>query len=102
MLEAFGNAFRIKELRTKLLITAGLLAVCRVGVFIPVPGVNFNWIKGFIERSAGGEPGGIASFLNLADMFNHPMGIVATPEGRVYIVDTHHHKIQRYVLGAKQ
>jgi len=69
VLEAFGNALRIKELRTKLLITAGLLAVCRVGVFIPVPGVNFNWIKGFIERSAGGEPGGLASFLNLADMF---------------------------------
>jgi len=40
VLEALKNALRIGELRTKLLITAALLIVFRIGSFIPVPGVD--------------------------------------------------------------
>lgn len=37
-----ANLFKIKEIRTKILITLGLLLVYRVGSFIPLPGVNFS------------------------------------------------------------
>ncbi len=40
MLGALANALRIHDLRKKILYTALLLAVYRVGSFIPVPGVN--------------------------------------------------------------
>ncbi|MEW6229917.1 MAG: preprotein translocase subunit SecY [Bacillota bacterium] len=40
MLGALASAFRIHDLRKKILYTALLLAVYRIGSFIPVPGVN--------------------------------------------------------------
>jgi preprotein translocase subunit SecY len=35
-----ANLFKIPEIRTKILITLGLLFVYRIGFFIPLPGVN--------------------------------------------------------------
>ena len=46
MLSAFGNAFRIPDLRAKLLVVIGLLAVYRLGVFIPTPGVDAQALQG--------------------------------------------------------
>ena len=46
MLSAFGNAFRIPDLRVKLLVVIGLLAVYRLGVFIPTPGVDAQALQG--------------------------------------------------------
>ena len=40
MLEALRNALRIPDLRKKILYTAALLAVARIGAYIPVPGVD--------------------------------------------------------------
>lgn len=40
MLGALASAFRIPDLRKKIFYTALLLAVFRIGSFIPVPGVN--------------------------------------------------------------
>ena len=40
MLEAVRNAFRLPDLRQKLLITFGLLAFYRLAANIPLPGVN--------------------------------------------------------------
>ena len=40
MLDTLANAFRIPELRRRILITFVLLCVCRIGVFIPVPGAD--------------------------------------------------------------
>lgn len=36
------NLFKIAEIRTKILITLGLLLVYRIGFFIPLPGVNLD------------------------------------------------------------
>jgi len=71
VLEAFANALRIKELRNKLIITALLLMVCRLGIFIPIPGVDFSKIKALIEmaeQGAGNDP--LRRVLGLADMFS--------------------------------
>jgi preprotein translocase subunit SecY len=49
MLSAFGNAFRIPDLRAKLLVVMGLLAVYRLGVFIPTPGVDAQALQGQLQ-----------------------------------------------------
>jgi preprotein translocase subunit SecY len=56
--KAFGNIAKIPDLRRKFLITLGLLAICRVGVFVPVPGVDLQKIKALIERYSQGDAGG--------------------------------------------
>lgn len=40
MMETLKNAFKIQDLRKKILFTIGLLAVYRIGCAIPVPGVD--------------------------------------------------------------
>jgi preprotein translocase subunit SecY len=58
---AFGNLFRIQELRKRLGYTLLLLAVYRVGVFVTAPGVNREVMKKYIQTSGG--------FLNLLNLF---------------------------------
>jgi len=53
MLAAFGNAFRIPDLRTKLLIVMGLLAVYRLGVFVPTPGVDAEALRNQLVGQGG-------------------------------------------------
>ncbi len=67
MLDTLGNAFRIPELRRRILITVVLLAACRIGVFIPVPGADVAALARFFENA--GRSGG-APLLNLANMFS--------------------------------
>ena len=40
MFETLKNAFKNKEVRTKILITIGLLFLYRLGCWIPIPGIN--------------------------------------------------------------
>ena len=42
MWQTIVNAFKIKEVRRKILITIGLLFIYRLGCYIPVPGAHFN------------------------------------------------------------
>jgi len=44
MLEALANAFRVPDLRKKILFTIGIIALYRVGAHIPVPGVSREMI----------------------------------------------------------
>ena len=53
MLEGFANAPRIPELRKRLLFTAGALAIYRLGVAIPTPGINTEALKSFFEQAGG-------------------------------------------------
>jgi preprotein translocase subunit SecY len=52
------NIWRVKELRNKILFTLGLLAIYRIGFYVPVPGVDQASMTG------SGSPGG-----DLSDMF---------------------------------
>ena len=58
---AFGNLFRIQELRKRLGYTLLLLSVYRIGVFVTAPGVNREVMKKHIQSSGG--------FLNLLNLF---------------------------------
>jgi preprotein translocase subunit SecY len=40
MLGALANAWRVPELRRKLMFTAALIAAYRLGAFVPLPGIN--------------------------------------------------------------
>ncbi len=63
MLESFKSAFKVSELRTKLLYTLGMIFIFRLGAHIPVPGVNIDrfaelvnsgMIFGFFDIISGG------------------------------------------------
>lgn len=45
MIETFKNAFKIKEIRTKILLTIMLVFIYRLGCYIPVPGISTAGIQ---------------------------------------------------------
>ena len=49
MLEAVINAFKIPDIRRKILFTIGILVIFRIIASIPVPGVNQDELETFIE-----------------------------------------------------
>ena len=51
MLEAVRNAFRLPDLRQKLLITFGLLTFYRLAANIPLPGVDHNALASIFEQN---------------------------------------------------
>src|SRR5208283_5336011 len=62
MLEKFANIFRIPDLRKRVLFTLGLLAVYRLGAFIPTPGINADALAQYFNMNSG-------SLLGLGDLF---------------------------------
>jgi preprotein translocase subunit SecY len=56
-----ANAWRVPELRRRLLFTAGVLAVYRFGSFVPAPGVN----QSQLSQLFGGGGNGVLGLLNL-------------------------------------
>jgi preprotein translocase subunit SecY len=55
------NAWRVPELRRRLLFTAGILALYRLGAWIPAPGVDPAKVEEYLDRQGGT----ILSLLNL-------------------------------------
>jgi preprotein translocase subunit SecY len=62
MLEKFLNIFRIPDLRKRVLFTLGILAVYRLGAFIPTPGINTTQLALLFNSQNG-------SALGLMDLF---------------------------------
>jgi preprotein translocase subunit SecY len=52
MLKTLQNAWKVSDLRRKILITLGLLAVYRAGIFIPVPGVNVAAVAKLVDSGS--------------------------------------------------
>jgi preprotein translocase subunit SecY len=63
MFEKFFNIFRIPDLRNRVLFTAALLAVYRLGSQLPTPGVNSKLLEQFFNMQGG-------SALGLLNMFS--------------------------------
>ncbi len=55
----FGKA---KDLQNRILFTIGLLIVYRLGTFIPIPGIDHDSLRQFVEQTQGG-------ILGIANMF---------------------------------
>jgi preprotein translocase subunit SecY len=62
MLRAFVNAFKIPDLRRKLLFTLGIIAIYRIGGWIPIPGVEVELLR---DAVGGGAAGGIVGIINV-------------------------------------
>ena len=62
MLKTILNAFSVADIRKKLAFTAAMLALYRLGAYIPAPGVDVEAVKE-IQNSFGGS--GVLGFLNL-------------------------------------
>ena len=62
MFEKFANIFRIPDLRKRILFTLGLLAVYRLGAFIPTPGINADALAQYFNANS-------SSLLGLGDLF---------------------------------
>jgi preprotein translocase subunit SecY len=62
MLRTILNAFGVAEIRKKLAFTAAILALYRLGAYIPAPGVDINAVKE-IQSNFGGS--GVLGFLNM-------------------------------------
>jgi preprotein translocase subunit SecY len=56
------NSVRIPEIRKKLLFTAAMLALYRVGSYIPAPGINTHAVKQISDNFGGSN---VLGFLNL-------------------------------------
>jgi preprotein translocase subunit SecY len=62
MFEKFANIFRIPDLRKRVLFTLAMLAVYRLGAFIPTPGIDADALANYFNLHSG-------SALGLADLF---------------------------------
>ena len=63
MLSWLANAWRVPELRRRLLFTAFILSVYRLGSFLPAPGVDSAQIQSFFNNNGG-------SILGLLNLFS--------------------------------
>ena len=61
MFSWLANAWRVPELRRRVLFTAFILAIYRLGSWIPAPGVNASAIEDYFR----GQSGTVLSLLNL-------------------------------------
>ncbi len=61
MLSWLANAWRVPELRHRVLFTALILAIYRFGAWVPAPGVDADQVKG----SLSGQGGTVLGLLNL-------------------------------------
>ena len=57
MVEKFLNIFRIPDLRKRVLFTLGILAVYRLGAWIPTPGTNTTLISRMFDLQGGSALG---------------------------------------------
>ncbi|MFH1418259.1 MAG: preprotein translocase subunit SecY [Planctomycetota bacterium] len=68
MFRAFLNIFKVKDLRNKILFTLGLLAVYRIGFYVPVPGVDQAALTEYFKNLGTGG-GGIGQLTEYFAMF---------------------------------
>ncbi|MFH1199258.1 MAG: preprotein translocase subunit SecY [Candidatus Omnitrophota bacterium] len=65
MLSALANSFKIPDLKKRLIVTAGLLAVYRIGSFVPTPGINGAALAEFFSRIAKTQGGALFGIINM-------------------------------------
>jgi len=57
MVEKFLNIFRIPDLRKRVLFTLGILAIYRLGAWLPTPGVNTTLLSQMFDQQSGSALG---------------------------------------------
>lgn len=69
MISAFTNTWKIPELRDRILFTMAMIVIVRLGVHVPLPGINMEVINDYLEfrkKDADGMAGGgVGAILNV-------------------------------------
>jgi preprotein translocase subunit SecY len=65
MLQAFINIWRVVELRNKILFTLGMLAIYRIGSFIPLPGVDQTALREWAQNQSNSVAGTLINFVGM-------------------------------------
>ena len=65
MIKAFQNAFKIPELRQRIIFTALLLIVYRLGAHITLPGIDDIELEKFFDNLRGRTGGSVLDFVDL-------------------------------------
>ena len=63
MLSSLRNMFRVADLRNKILFTLGMLALYRLGSYVPAPGIDLDAIASLKRQSE--DSGGVLAYLQL-------------------------------------
>ncbi|XNY99468.1 preprotein translocase subunit SecY [Micrococcus luteus] len=63
MFKAIGRIFRTPDLQRKIWFTLGIIAIYRLGAFIPSPGVDYQSVQMCLAE--GNASGGLYSFVNM-------------------------------------
>ncbi len=61
MFGSFGDAFRLPDLKRRILFTLGVLLIFRLGAHIPTPGIDTKAMSAMFDGGAGG----VLDFLNI-------------------------------------
>ena len=64
-LKGLVNCFKIPELRKRILFTLGIIAVYRVGCYIPTPGINGQALSEYFQRVAETTGGSMFTIMNM-------------------------------------
>ena len=67
-IKGLTNCFKVPELRQKILFTLGILAVYRLGCFIPTPGINGAALNQFFQKMSSANGGG--NVFGIMNMFS--------------------------------
>jgi preprotein translocase subunit SecY len=59
----FANCFKVPELKSRILFTLGMLAVCRLMAYITIPGLNSVALANFFNQNSQGS-GGLLGMYN--------------------------------------
>ncbi|NQT32626.1 MAG: preprotein translocase subunit SecY [Candidatus Omnitrophica bacterium] len=65
MLEAITNIFKIPDLKKKILFTLGVVAVFRIGAFVPTPGIDGFKLAQFFDNMARTHGGTLFGIMNM-------------------------------------
>lgn len=66
MFEMIRRVFALEELKSKIVFTLILLAICRIGTFVPVPGINSELATTLFRFATGGGQ----NLFQLVDIFS--------------------------------
>ncbi len=65
MLSALANSFKIPDLKRRLLVTAALITIYRIGCYVPTPGIDGAALAEFFSRIAKTQGGALFGIINM-------------------------------------
>src|SRR5687768_7342223 len=68
IINTFANCFKIPELKSRIIFTLLVLAICRVIAIIPIPGLDGAALQDFFDRQSRTDTGG-GGLLGMYSMF---------------------------------